>query len=201
MLNFESLRTILLGIAADPTKAFGEPTYKPDSDPRYMPIREGWDHDGWGIDVLGYVHDFNTWIYTNRCGGNTRYFGLNAMRERGSEVMFSSLTFRVVAYNAGMTYEYKFNFSKDKPKLEMREGHGVNVTGERVRFRQVPCIDLVVLDLIEKMMPPQAWVYVSTITSSATGTKPCMVCDEREIPRHHTLCSTCSSDRVGATYV
>jgi hypothetical protein len=200
MLNFESLQTILLGIATDPYSAFGDPTIKPDPDPRYVPIQETWYLEGWSIQSYGDSQRFAMWVYPDHSGSNTKHFGLDVTRERGNEVVIDTLTFRVVAYNARTTYEYKFNFSEGMPPLEMRQGHGTNVTGEGVRFRPVPCIDLVVLDLIEKMMPPRAWTYLPAGFSSTGGTKPCILC-ATQINVRDTLCSDCLSNRVGASYV
>lgn len=202
MLNFEALRIILLGIAADPYKAFGEPTTSSDFVPhsRSIRLREEWSIDGWHVESFGYVDDHSMWIFSDQSGSNTRHFGLRVKHERDQEVMISVLTFRVVAHNAGMIYEYTFNFSDGMPKLEMRQGPGVSVTADQVNMRPVPCIDLVVLDLIEKMMPPQAQVYLPTGINSTGSTKPCILCDD-EIHHHDIMCSKCRTERLGAVFV
>lgn len=183
-LKLETLRDMLLGFA-------GEPVHPDYSDPRYIPIREKRNESGFAVDLHGYPHNYEAWIHPNGFHYNAGYMGLRV--QKGPALMgVTSLTFRVVAENAGMVYEYKFNFGTGQPPLEMQQGRGGNVHGERVHLRKVRCIDLVVLDLISLMLPPQFEKHRPPFrTSYMTRYKACISCGLNQIQDHWTVCDDC----------
>jgi len=183
MKPFESLMTMLLGFA----DVHIEPDY---SDPRYFPIRES----RYGHNFTFYYHgrsvdDYTVWIYPDMFHHNAGYMSLRIQK---SYNIVDCLTFRVCSQSAGMTYEYKFNFTEGTPAVEMRQGRGANVTGERVRWQTVRCINFVVFDLIELMLPPQIAAYKPKFGPhyGSKADKPCFVCGA-SVPWNWETCSDC----------
>lgn len=190
VLMFESLRSMLLGFANEPVT----PDY---SDPRYVPIRLSKSGDGFNITFTGRPDNYEAWIHPHRFHSNTGYMGLRIQK---NDDVIRCLTFRVAAYNAGMTYEFKFNFDEGQPELELRQGRGANITGERVAFQKVQCIDLVVLDLVELMLPPQFLAYNPEIYRGTWGfvDKPCILCGA-SIRNNWYVCGDCHPYKVTVT--
>src|SRR5437868_2942489 len=112
MLMFETLRSMLLGFANEDV-----PTQ---SDTRYVPIMDrSKSGQGFSFQLTGYPHNYDAWIYPDSYHSNTGYMSLRVQK---FDNVVQTLTFRVAAYNAGMTYELKFNFGDGRPELEMRQG-------------------------------------------------------------------------------
>lgn len=185
-MQFETLKEMLVGYVHANIPA-------PDlSDSHYIPIRE-WKHNEQGFDfqTAGKTpEDYETWIYPHSgSGGNTSYLGLRVER---NGTRLRRITLRAAAYSADRTYELKFNFSRELPALEMRQGCGANVTGERVHFQRVRCVDLLVLDLLELMLPPQIKAHRPEIYLADWGNKrkPCIACGA-SIRNNWTVCALC----------
>lgn len=183
MLNFTTLRTMLLGFA-------GEPIELNYTDPRYVPIRINKVEDGFRFQIHGWPIDYTAWISPYRYHSNTGYMGLH-IQKTGDHI--DCLTLRVCATSAGMVYEYKFNFTTGKPAVEMRQGRGRTVTGERVHFEKVRCIDLVIFDLINLMLPPQITAHRPEPGPyyGSTADKACFVCDNVMVPYNWEICGDC----------
>jgi hypothetical protein len=190
MRYFESLRTMLLGFANEPI----EPDY---SDPQYIPIRQHKRGEGFTLNYHGRsVAVYQVWIYPDSFHSNVGYMSLQ-IQKQDDEII--CLTFRVCSTSAYKTYEYTFNFLDGKPAVEMRVGRGANVTGERVRWEKVRCIDFVVFDLINLMLPPQILAYKPEFPRIylSTADHPCFVCGA-SVPYSWETCNNCVHNRVGA---
>jgi len=189
VLQFETLRAMLLGFANEPVQT--------QPDPRYAPIMDrSKSGDGFTFNIHGYPDNYNVWIYPDSFHSNTGYMGLRV--HKGPALMgITHLTFRIAAYNAGMVYAYKFNFGVGQPELEMHQGRGYSITGERVSYERVSCIDLVVLDLIEIRLPPQLEKYRPEVYVPKWGVdkKPCILCGT-SIPNNWYLCAECHPARA-----
>lgn len=188
MNNFEPLRTMLLGFANEHI----EPDY---SDPRYYPIRVHKKGHGFTLDYHGRtVDNYEVWIYPDGYHHNAGYIGLRIQKTDGR---VDCLTFRACATRAGMVYEYKFNFTEGKPAVEMRQGRGGSVTGERVHWQTVRCINFVVFDLIYLMLPPQILAYKPDPGPyyGSTADKPCFVCSAT-VPHNWETCGDCYNNVV-----
>ncbi len=183
----ETLRDMLGRFAAQPV-AHDSSMFK-----RHK-VSDDWSGNGFDIKVNGWFDDYTVLIYPRSnptCAGNTSWLGV--LVDKTADKV-TSVTLRVAAYNAGMVYEYKFNFDADPQKgqrpLEMRQGPGNSVTGH-LTLKRARCIDLVVLDLIEQRLPPQILMYRERdLTSWGVKDKPCIIC-QTPIPNNFHVCNRC----------
>lgn len=189
MLNFRILQAMLLGFANEPVVH--------NTDPRLILITENRIQDGFHLQFNGKTpENYHVWISPVKFHSNTAYMDLRIIKTNGH---IDQLIFRVCATNAGMTYEYTFNFIEGMPNVEMRQGRGTNVTGERVTFKTMRCIDLVVLDFIEGKLPPQILAYrpePGPYYPASTADKPCFVCNTVILPYNWEICDACRTNNA-----
>jgi hypothetical protein len=181
---FETIRTMLLGFASEPVEI--------NTDPLCRPVIEDRTEDGFRLQFNGNPHDYKVWISPVDFHSNVGYMSLHVTKDNDNNI--TCLVFRICSTSAGKTYEYKFNPFDDQPAVEMRIGHGANVTGERVRFEKVRCIDFVVFDLIDLMLPPQINAHrpaPGPYYPVSTADKPCFVCETTAVPYNWEVCSDC----------
>lgn len=184
MLDFKTLRATLLGFA-------GEPIELNHPDSQRLPISGSKVDKGFRFEFSGQPQSYEVWISPNMYHSNVGYMGL---RIRKTADRIDQLVFRVCASNAGKTYEYTFNFIEGMPLVSMRQGLGGSVSGNYVRWQPVRCIDRIVFDLIELMMPPQMIAHRPKPEgyNRSTARKPCFVCGNMVLGNWET-CGDCNN--------
>lgn len=183
MLNFDAFMIMLIGFAQEPIE--------PDrSDSRYLPIRQVRIDGDFRFQYYGHPRNYSVWISPASSPlNNLGYMGLQILSSHGR---LDQLVFRVCSASANRTYEYAFNFIEGAPRVKMRQGSRASIRGENVLWEEVRCIDFVVFDLIEHMLPPQITAYRPEPLpyNRSTAKRPCFVCGNAT-SLHAGTCDDC----------